>query len=167
MERAITEFPRCAAYLKGMFCRMDDKTMSLYWWAVILVGPFRDDELAAYGGIDFNTMTGEQLLSRMEQFLGDRRKIDWRMGDGVQSLLATVGAYGVKTSGIRNATELIEVSVFLFGVDEGTPEQVLHAVKALPKKERSRRARGNFRRLAHFSDAENPDATQSQMRTAA
>ncbi|WP_299941159.1 hypothetical protein [uncultured Nitratireductor sp.] len=65
-------YPRCAAYLKAMWVRLDDPGLTPYWAAVILSSGFSDDRLAKLGTINFETMTGDQLMAAFEELLAVR-----------------------------------------------------------------------------------------------
>ncbi|MFC3208097.1 hypothetical protein [Aquamicrobium soli] len=72
--RTIHQFPRCFAYLKAMRIKFEDPAMHDYWAAVILSDAFPDAKLASIGTVNFDTMTGRQLLTAFEAILAERPK---------------------------------------------------------------------------------------------
>jgi hypothetical protein len=102
---AIADYPRCAAYLKGMRCRLDDPTMTDYWWAVILSQKWTDEELVADGRVNFETMAGPDILTEFERLLRDGIAKP-RLGishEVMERLRAFLGSRGIKTSALRSS----------------------------------------------------------------
>ena len=65
----LSKSPRCAAYLKALGVKLDDASMNDYWAALCVAESFSDKALKNFGGINFHTMKGPELLARMEDFL--------------------------------------------------------------------------------------------------
>ncbi len=65
----LSKTPRVAAYLRAQKVNPSEEHMNEYWAALIVAESFKDKALRAFGGINFHTMKGSELLMRMEQFL--------------------------------------------------------------------------------------------------
>lgn len=70
----LSKTPRVAAYLRAQNIKPTEEHMNDYWAALIVAESFKDKALRAFGGINFHTMKGPELLVRMEQFLEYRSK---------------------------------------------------------------------------------------------
>lgn len=70
--------PRCAGYLEALKVKPEEPGMNDYWAALCIAESFSEKSLKAFGGINFHTMKGGKLLSRMEEFLdfhfGEKKK---------------------------------------------------------------------------------------------
>lgn len=65
----LNKYPRCIAYLKAMRGKPDEPGMNEYWIALCVAESYSEKALKKFGGINFHTMKGPALLSRMEEFL--------------------------------------------------------------------------------------------------
>lgn len=70
----LSKTPRCAAYLKAMRVLLEESGMNEYWAALCIAESFSEKALKKFGGINFHTMAGPNLLARMEEFLEYRSK---------------------------------------------------------------------------------------------
>lgn len=70
----LSKTPRCAKYLKALRVNPDEDGMNEYWAALCIAESYSEQALKKFGGINFHTMKGPALLSRMEEFLESRSK---------------------------------------------------------------------------------------------
>lgn len=70
----IDQHPRCKAYLISMWIKPPFTGMNDYWCAVAISDGFSDKALKRIGTVNFETMTGTQLLSAFESILAGRAK---------------------------------------------------------------------------------------------
>lgn len=136
----ICSFPRAAAYLKASRYNLDDPTMTLYGWAVCLSEVWTDEELAAVGTVNFDTMTGEQLLPELERLLGERLNAAMSWED-VDSLKAFLGSRGVKVSNLKGADDYWHVASILWPFtvkrgERGDRAELLRRIRGMSKKQR-------------------------------
>ena len=111
---ALHSFPRCTAYLKAMRCRLDDPEMTDYAWAVVLSDAWTDDELVAVGTVNFDTMTGDQLLPELEKLLAVKAQSAPLSPADAESLKAFIGARGVKVSSLTAPEDYWHVASILW-----------------------------------------------------
>src|SRR5690606_29618685 len=128
----IRSFPRASAYLKASRYRLDDPSMSLYGWAVCLSEAWTDEELVAVGTVNFDTMTGEQLLPELERLLGERQKAHMSNEDR-ESLKALIGSRGVKVSALQSPEDYWHVASILWPdvVKEGQRGKLSHLLRLI------------------------------------
>lgn len=74
ITRTINQFRRCVAYLKAMRVNIEDPAMHDYWFACILSDGFSDARLAKIGTVNFDTMSGHDLLAAFEAILSEKPK---------------------------------------------------------------------------------------------
>ena len=70
----LSKTPRCASYLKAMRVKPEDQGLTEYWAALCIAESFTEKALKKFGGINFHSMKGPQLLQRMEEFLESNSK---------------------------------------------------------------------------------------------
>ncbi len=70
----ISSYPRCKGYLASMWIKPPYHGMNDYWCAVAIAESFDDKYLDKLGTVNFDTMTGEQLLVAFENILAGRAK---------------------------------------------------------------------------------------------
>ncbi|WP_173931364.1 hypothetical protein [Chelativorans sp. Marseille-P2723] len=103
---SIHSFPRCSGYLKAMNVRLEDPEMTDYWCAVMVADAFTDEDLAAVGTINFETMNGDQLLTEFEKLLASKRAAIPSLSHAdMESLKAFFGSRGVKASALKSAED--------------------------------------------------------------
>ncbi|NVM41906.1 hypothetical protein HWX16_16380 [Ochrobactrum intermedium] len=69
----IDQHPRCKAYLASMWIKQF-QGMNDYWCAAAIAESFSDKRLKKLGTVNFNTMTGTQLLDAFEDILAGSAK---------------------------------------------------------------------------------------------
>lgn len=152
---AITDFPRCAAYLKGMGIRIPDPEMQDQHFAWLLGdAAFDEKELVEMGAADFGSAQWGELLPAMDACLASR-KTRGAPGIGTEQryrLIGLISTYGIKGSMLKGKAEAIyEVAHILWPDDipSGTPGQqrVLDILNKMPKKYRAKTARENLHRV--------------------
>lgn len=70
----LSMYPRCASYLRAMRVKPEEQGMTEYFAAVCIAESFPESALKKFGGINFHSMKGPQLIARMEQYLEYRSK---------------------------------------------------------------------------------------------
>lgn len=70
----IDRYPRCKGYLAAMWIKPPYHGMNDYWCAVAIAESFDDEYLADLGTVNFDTMSGSQLLGVLESILAGRAK---------------------------------------------------------------------------------------------
>lgn len=70
----IDQHPRCRAYLISMWIKPPFIGMSDYWCAVAIAESFSEKRLKRIGTVNFETMTGMQLLGAFEAILAGPAK---------------------------------------------------------------------------------------------
>lgn len=149
----ITDYPRCAAYLKGMRCRLDDPTMTDYWWAVILSEKWTDEDLVADGRVNFETMAGPDILTEFERLLQDgiAKPHLGISSEGMERLRAFLGSRGIRTSALRSSGDYWKAASILWP-QVGLPDAdrplsaLLTIISGMTKKQRQS-ANGNLHRV--------------------
>lgn len=68
----IDQYPRCKAYLAKMWIKEPFSGMNDYWCAVCIAESFSDKNLVKIGTVNFEKMTGAQLLAAFEAILAGR-----------------------------------------------------------------------------------------------
>lgn len=71
----INQFPRCRAYLISMWIKPPFTGMNDYWCAVAISESFYEKRLKQIGTVNFETMTGTQLLAAFEDILANSAKM--------------------------------------------------------------------------------------------
>lgn len=110
----VRDFPRSAAYLKACNYRLDDPAMTPYAWAVCLSEAFSDEELIVAGTVNFETMTGEQLLPELDRLLGLKAHKSPMSIEDRESLKAFIGSRGVKVSALQSPEDYWHVASILW-----------------------------------------------------
>lgn len=106
---SIHDYPRCASYLKAMEVRLDDPSMSDYWFAVILGDRIPEGALKR-AGVDFSNREDTGILGRIEAALTSQKTKRQRHGPGLihsdfESLKAFFGSRGVKASRLKSGED--------------------------------------------------------------
>lgn len=68
----IEKYPRCKAYLAKLWVKPPYHGQTDYWLAVCIAESFSDEYLAKIGTVNFDTMTGAELLPALEEILARR-----------------------------------------------------------------------------------------------
>ncbi|MFD1199548.1 hypothetical protein ACFQ3K_14675 [Brucella gallinifaecis] len=153
---SIHQFPRCAAYLKGMRVNLNDPEMTDYWFAVILGDRMPKEELER-DGINFNRheRDGIKLLQGIERILveGRNKSKVWAS----EALKAFIGSRGVKASKLKTIEDFWKVAAILWPQHIkgkiGSLDQLEAHIRSLSKKQRQA-ARENLKRVpAEFRTA--------------
>jgi hypothetical protein len=137
----IRDFPRSAAYLKASNYRLDDPSMTPYAWAVCLSEAWTDEELVAAGTVNFDTMTGEQLLPELDRLLAVKARRAPMSPEDRESLKAFIGSRGIKVSALKSPEDYWHVASILWPhtvkADAGTSLKRLHKlIKGMTKAQR-------------------------------
>ncbi len=150
-ERPVTiaNYPRCAAYLRGMRVKLDDPEMTDYWFASILSDGWTDDALTDAGTINFDTMSGAELLTAFEVLLADKKRAAKPAHADMESLKAFLGSRGVKVSKLPDDAAYWYVASVLWpdtirAGAMGTLSELGAIIRRMPKKARQA-ARANLR----------------------
>lgn len=137
----IRDFPRSAAHLKASNYRLDDPAMTPYGWAVCLSEVWTDEELIAVGTVNFDTMTGEQLLPELDRLLGVRVRNSPISPEDRESLKAFIGSRGVKVSALTSPEDYWHVASILWpdairNGERGSLKRLHRLIKAMSKAKR-------------------------------
>lgn len=153
----LSAFPACSKRLEFQGA-LKDQAMNAYWAAVCIAGDFADDTLAKFGGFNFDLRTeanGYQLLGRLERLIksGNRSKKVKSDVNGVsaaqESVRATLGAFGVKTSKLNGFNDYWTAAMVLWPTHispsdkDQTMETLRFQIGRIPKKQRAK-ARGRI-----------------------
>lgn len=146
---SIHQFPRCAAYLKGMRVNLNDPEMTDYWFAVILGDRISGDVLDRAGvRFERGVRDGQKLLQGIEQILAQglhRTKVN-----ASEALKAFIGARGIKASKLKTIQDFWKVAAILwpehFKGKIGSLDQLETQIRSLSKKQRQA-ARQNVMRV--------------------
>lgn len=155
----IQAYPRCAAYLKASNYILSDPTMMDKHWAIGISQAFTDEELVKAGTINFETMSGDALMTEFERLMGGRQP---RRNVGAsESLKAFIGARGVKVSVLHGDEDFWTVARILWPqavtASDGGPLSLLHhKIKSLTKRQRQE-ARANLRKVPSKWRASQPE----------
>lgn len=136
---SIHDFPRCAAYLKGMRVKLDDPEMNDFWFAVILGDRIPGDVLERAGvRFERGMRDGQKLLQGLERILaeGFRRK----KCQASDALKAFIGSRGIKASKIKTIEDFWKVAAILWPEhikgENGSLDQLEAQIRSLSKKQR-------------------------------
>ncbi len=146
---SIHEYPRCAAYLKGMRVNLSDPEMNDFWFAVILGDRIPGDVLEKEGvRFERGNRDGQKLLQGMEQILAQGLH---RTGvQASEALKAFIGSRGVKASKLKTIQDFWKVAAILwpdhFKGKIGTLDQLEKQIRSFSKKQRQA-ARQNVNRV--------------------
>ena len=146
---SIHQFPRCAAYLKGMRVNLNDPEMTDYWFAVILGDRIAGDVLDRAGvRFERGMRDGQKLLQGIEQILAQGLH---RTGvQASEALKAFIGSRGVKASKLKTIQDFWKVAEILwpehFEDKIGSLDQLETQIRSLSKKQRQA-ARQNVMRV--------------------
>jgi len=148
---AITEYPRCAGYLKAMRFRLDDPAMTDYGWAVALSENWTDEFLVEDGRVNFDTMDGPSILVEFERLLRDGRQAtaNGLSPDDMDSLKAFLGSRGVKVSKLQGDDDYRKAARVLWGKQIGVKaslSELLATIRKMSKRQRQE-ARTNIQKL--------------------
>lgn len=136
---SIHQFPRCAAYLKGMRVNLSDPEMNDYWFAVILGDRIPGDVLDRAGvRFERGMRDGQKLLQGIEQILAQGLH---RTGvQASEALKAFIGSRGVKASKLKTIQDFWKVAAILwpehFKGKIGSLDQLEKQIRSLSKKQR-------------------------------
>jgi hypothetical protein len=137
---AITDYPRCAGYVKAMRVRLDDPEMTDYWYAVLASQAFTDEELVKAGTVNFETMKGDAILAEFERLFTTRRRSE-ADHDDLESLKAFIGSRGVKVSAFQSDDDFWTVARILWPntlpKQNVTLTELVNAIRSMSKKARS------------------------------
>jgi hypothetical protein len=158
---AISEFPRCSAYLKAMHFKLNDPSMTDYGWAVALSENWTDAFLVKDGRVNFDTMDGASILTEFERLLrdgGGRQKSRGISHEDMERLKAFLGSRGIKTSMLKGMDDYWSVAEILWP-HKVSPKQdadlssLLSTLSGMTKKQRQT-ARDNLHKVpAQFRGA--------------
>ena len=115
----LKQFPRCAAYLNGMGCRLEQFPVSDYYAAVILADAFGDADFEA-ANVDYSNTPGSRLLIAIERMFYSRKvsrlqKPAQELSESMNAqLMAFLGSRGVKTSMLANDDEIWKAAMILW-----------------------------------------------------
>lgn len=155
---AISEFPRCSAYLRGMGVKLSDPEMQDKHFAWLLGdAAFKESELREIGAEGLSSTDWGFLLPAMENALRDRNRTSKASNTPKASkesrnrLLGMMCWCGLKGSTFKEDSEVVFVASILWpkavkSADMGL-EDALRAVSKLTKKERSYLVRENYHRV--------------------
>lgn len=156
----LSAFPACAKRL-GFQGALKDPALNSYWAAVCIAEDFADDRLAKFGGFNFDLRTeanGYQLLARLERLIKSGNRSNKAKSDvkGIsaaeESVRATLGAFGVKTSKLNGFNDYWTAALFLWPTHispsskDNTMETLRFQISRISKKQRSK-ARANIAML--------------------
>lgn len=155
----VSAYPACAARLRFQRTNISEEGMTLFFAAVCVADGFSDETLAKFGGFNFEDRSdenGRKLLARLEAMIGKGRAQSTadETKEAEVSVTARLGAYGVKMSRLYTLEDYWLAATTLFGSDciARQPKVrdivTLHRlISAIPKKQRSKLARMNFKKL--------------------
>lgn len=146
---SIHEYPRCAAYLKGMRVNLSDPEMNDFWFAVILGDRIPGDDLEKAGvRFERGDRDGQKLLQGMEQILA--QGLHRTGAQASEALKAFIGSRGVKASKLKTTQDFWKVAAILwpehFKGKNGSLDQLETQIRSLSKKQRQT-ARQNVMRV--------------------
>lgn len=136
---SIHQFPRCAAYLKGMRVNLSDPEMNDFWFAVILGDRIPGDVLEKAGvRFERGDRDGQKLLQGMEQILA--QGLHRTGAQASEALKAFIGSRGVKASKLKTTQDFWKVATILwpehFKGKNGSLDQLEKQIRSLSKKQR-------------------------------
>lgn len=148
---AITEYPRCAGYLKAMRFKLDDPSMTDYGWAVALSENWTDEFLVEDGRVNFDTMDGPSILVEFERLLREAKHVSIAglSPDDMDSLKAFLGSRGVKVSKLQSDDDYRKAARVLWGKQIGEKASLCELVDTLRNmtKRQRQEARANAHKL--------------------
>ena len=142
----LNAYPRCAAYLKSMNCRVDQFPISDYYAAVILADTFEDADFEARG-IDYSVNSGSEILSTIESmFLGKKSPAKPAVAQSAagmgesdrRRLMAFLGSRGVRTSMLKTDRDIIDAAEILWPTIKGEQDcaRLLERIRPMSKAQR-------------------------------
>lgn len=142
---SVHAYPRCASYLAAMGVKLDDRSMTDYWFAVILGDRLSEGALKR-AGVDFSNREDTGILGRIEAALTSRKVKRQKQDHGLsradfESLKAFFGSRGVKASRLKSdedfwiAAHCMWPSHFRAGL-KGDLRPLHQVLKSMTKKER-------------------------------
>lgn len=136
---SIHEYPRCAAYLKGMMVNLSDPEMNDFWFAVILGDRIAGDVLDRAGvSFERGMRDGQKLLQGIEQILA--QGLHRTGAQASEALKAFIGSRGVKASRLKTVQDFWKVAAILwpehFKGKIGSLDQLETQIRSLSKKQR-------------------------------
>lgn len=146
---SIHQFPRCAAYLKGMRVNLNDPEMTDYWFAVILGDRIAGDVLDKEGvKFERDLRDGQKLLNSLERILVNG--LHRLNAQASEALKAFFGSRGVKASKLKTIEDFWKVAAILWPQHIkgkiGSLDQLEAHIRSLSKKQRQA-ARENLNRV--------------------
>ena len=146
---SIHQYPRCAAYLKGMRVNLKDQEMSDYWFACIL-GDRISGEVLERENVKFERgyRDGQTLLQGLERILvHGLHRVN---AQASEALKAFIGSRGVKASKLKTIEDFWKVAAILwpqhFKGKIGSLDQLEAHIRSLSKEQRQA-ARENLSRV--------------------
>lgn len=145
----ITDFPRCAAYLKGMGIRISEPDMQDQHFAWLLGdAAFDEKELVEMGAATKPLGQWGDLLPAMEARFNHRTRKPKASKEARNQLLGMMCWAGLKGSAFKADSDIVKVAAILWpkaieGDDMGL-EDAVRRVRSLPKKARSHSVRENL-----------------------
>lgn len=148
----ITDYPRCAAYLKGMGVKLTDPEMRDRDFAWLLGdAAFDEKELVEMGAVGVPTLEWGKLIPAMEARFGRRTRKPKASKEARNQLLGMMCWAGLKGSTFKDDSDVVKVAAILWpeaidGDDMGLEDAAKH-IRSLPKKARSHFVRENLHRV--------------------
>lgn len=166
----VSAYPQCAKRLHFQRANLSDPLMKPIWAAVCVAEDFTDEDLAEFGGFNFDDYSDEngfRQLSRLEEFIVDRRRKAKELENSPEfirkakmaesarigaseGLKAFLGSRGVKTSALASEDDYWTASETLFPGHikrQGGLSSLYVQIQAIPKKMRGELGRTNMRNL--------------------